>query len=441
MINRLKIYSLFIILLGYGSAFGQAINYSSLTLEEAIELGLQQNKKLQTQRIQTSLAELKEKDLKNEKLPEVNFHSSFNVLSNLRQYEDGLLNPSTKYETPRLKYDFTLSAEMPIYYGGKLKFDEEKAALETKNTTLEISKSEREVKLEIITAYLQVLHLQQQQKLMSEKIKEDEAVVTQTKKLEKNGVVTFNEVLRTQLQQSNHQITYNELGKEMEILIHKVKTLLSIPEEQSLALDTHNLLDGSVGLDAIEDMIHDAYTKREDLQMIQNKIQQSEIDKKIVKANILPKISAGAEYGYNYPNFMFFPPQEHLYRFGSVGISLVMPLDNLYKNKVKVQEAEEKLKLSNLQLEHQKEAVRDEVFAAQKRLEDAVDKLELAQKAIDQAKENYRIVKLKYANKLSLITELIDADNALLEAESHMISLQINKQLKNYQLQYVLGNL
>ena len=50
-------------------------------------------------------------------------------------------------------------------------------------------------------------------------------------------------------------------------------------------------------------------------------------------------------------------------------------------------------------------------------------------------------MKTKYANKLSLITELIDADNVYLEAQSNLISLEINKQLKYYQLQYVIGNL
>ncbi|MEG0188312.1 MAG: TolC family protein, partial [Algoriella sp.] len=82
-----------------------------------------------------------------------------------------------------------------------------------------------------------------------------------------------------------------------------------------------------------------------------------------------------------------------------------------------------------------------EVFTAKKRLDESLDKIKIAEEAIHQSKENYRIVKTKYANKLSLITELIDADNAYLEAQSNLISLQINKQLKYYQLQYVLGNL
>lgn len=440
-VNRLKSQCLILFLLGQSWLYSQTIDYSHLKLKEAIEIGLKENKKLKATHGQTKIAELKVKDLKNEKLPEVKFHTSFHVLGNIRQYENGFLNPSTKYEVPRLKYDFTLSAEVPIYYGGKLRYDDEKAEIEVQNSELSVRKSERELRMQIITAYLQVLHLQEQKKLISEKMREDEAVISQTEKLEKNGVVTYNEVLRTKLQLSNHRMSYDELSKEIEILEHRIKTILAIPESEETHVVTDDLFTNTDTLGIIDEMVLEAYNNSETLKISKNDVELKELDKKLTRTNILPKISAGAEYGYNYPNFMFFPPQSHLYRFGSVGVNLVLPLDNFYKNKVKMQMSEEKIDIAKLEVEHHEEQIRDDVYAANKRLEDAVDKLPIAQEAIDQAKENYRIVKLKYANKLSLITELIDADNALLEAQSNMISLQINKQLKFYQLQYVLGNL
>ena len=74
-------------------------------------------------------------------------------------------------------------------------------------------------------------------------------------------------------------------------------------------------------------------------------------------------------------------------------------------------------------------------------LREAQEKIDMYQKAVAQAKENYRIVKNKYSNQLSLITELIDADNTLLETESNYITAQIDKQYKYYQLQYIIGTL
>lgn len=106
-----------------------------------------------------------------------------------------------------------------------------------------------------------------------------------------------------------------------------------------------------------------------------------------------------------------------------------------------MQEARENIDLAKLQIEENEENVRHNVYEAYKKFEETDQKVKIAEEAINQAKENYRIVRTKYANKLSLITELIDADNAYLEAESNLISVKINRQLKYYQLQYTIGNL
>lgn len=417
------------------------IDYNQLKLSKAIEIGLQNNKKLQISALKTNIAELKEKDLKNEKLPDVDFHTGFNVLSNLRQFEDGVLKPSTKYAVPRVKYDFTLSAEIPIYLGGKLKNDEKKSEIETNISKLQVRKDERELRMQIITAYLQALHLQEQQKLISDKMREDSVVIKQTESLKKNGLVTYNEVLRTELQLSNHKMSFTELANEISIIEHQIKTILALPENQEMHIDTNDLFTNEEHLGLVDEMILEAIDQSESLKIAKDDLNLKEIDKKITKANTLPKITAGAEYGYNYPNFMFFPPEEYLYRFGSVGVNVSIPLSNFFKNKQKMQIADRNISIAKLEIEEQEEQIRHDVFAANKRLEESIDKIKIAEDAIGQAKENYRIVRTKYINKLSLITELIDADNAYLEAQSNLISLQINKQLKYYQLQYILGNL
>lgn len=429
-------------LMSSGLIYAQTdIEFNLLKLSKAIEIGLQNNKKLQISSIQNKLTELKEEDLKNEKLPNVNFHTGFGVRSNLRQYEDGLFSPSTKYKVPRVKYDFTLSANIPIYMGGKLNNEVDKASIETEIAQLSTRKNQRELRMQIITAYLQALHLQEQQKLISDKMREDSIVIKQTKTLKKNGLVTYNEVLRTELQLSNHKMSFTELENEIAILEHEVKTILAIPEKNEVHLDTQELFTETDHIGLVDEMILEANEKNESLQIAKDDLTLKELDKKITKANVLPTISAGAEYGLNYPNMMFFPPQKYLNRIGMVGVNVSIPLSNFFKNKQKMQMADENISIAKLQIEDKQNQIKHDVFASNKRLEEAIEKIEIAEQAINQAKENYRIVKTKYINKLSLITELIDADNAFLEAESNLISLQINKQLKYYQLQYTLGNL
>ncbi len=443
MIFNLIRYQLLTILLVMGSfSFAQTeYNYHQLKLNQAIEIGLQNNKKLQIRTLQTNVSELIEDDLKNEKLPDVNFHTGFHVLSNINQYEDGLLKSSTKYKVPREQYDFTLSAEIPIYLGGKLKNEEKKAEIETDISKLRTKKDERELRMQIITAYLQVLHLYEQQSLLFDKIHEDSINIKQVKSFQKNGLVTYNEVLRTELQLSNLKMSFTELANDIAIIEHQIKTLIALPAEQELQIDTTDLFTNTTQIGFVDELILEAFEKNENLQIAKEDLHLKEIDKKIIKSNILPRITADGEYVLSYPNFMFFPPQENLYRFGKVGINIVMPLSNLYKNKQKMLIADRSISIAKLEIEEREEQLTHDVFVANRKLEESIEKIEIAREAITQAKENYRIVKTKYANKLSLITELIDADNVYLETQSNLISLEINKQLKYYQLQYVIGNL
>ena len=76
----------------------------------------------------------------------------------------------------------------------------------------------------------------------------------------------------------------------------------------------------------------------------------------------------------------------------------------------------------------------DKVFKEYTQYHEILDRLPVTDKALELAEENYRIVKLKYLNQLVLITEMIDADNTLLEARFKKIATRIDAAMKYYEL-------
>jgi len=416
-------------------------DYRHLSLEQAIEIGLKNNKNIQISHLKQEMSATKEKDLKMEKLPDIEFHTSYTQVTNLYQHQDGVFNKATKYDAINGMYDFTLSASIPLYMGGKIRNTEKKAAIDTEISALKTHLDERQLKMEIITAFLQIHHLKEQQNLINDKMKEDSVNIRQVKTLKANGVVTVNEVLRTSLQLSNHTMSRTELDNDIQIAEHKLKTILSLPENQEMHVNTGDLISDQTAIPYIDELTETALCKNESVEITHKNLSLKELDQKITKADYLPKITAGGEYFLKYPNMMFFPPEPYAYRLGMIGMNLTYPIENLYKNKYRMQEARENINLAQLQIEENEEKIRHNVYEAYKKFEETGQKVKIAEEAINQAKENYRIVKTKYANKLSLITELIDADNTYLEAESNLISVKINRQLKYYQLQYTIGNL
>ena len=419
----------------------QLIDYQHLGLQQAVEIGLKNNKNIQISHLKQEMSVTREKDLKMEKLPDIEFHTSYTQVTNLFQHQNGVFNKATKYDAINGMYDFTLSASIPVYMGGKIKNTEKKAAIDTEISALRTHLDERQLTMEIITAFLQIHHLKEQQNLINDKMKEDSVNIKQVKALKANGVVTVNEVLRTSLQLSNHKMSWTELDNDIQIAEHKLKTILSLPENQEMHVNTEDLISDNAAIPYVDELTETALNKNESVEITHKNLSLKELDQKITKANYLPKITAGGEYFLKYPNMMFFPPEPYAYRLGMMGVNLTYPIENLYKNKYKMREARENIDLAKLQIEENEEKIRHNVYEAYKKFEETDQKVKIAEEAIDQAKENYRIVRTKYANKLSLITELIDADNTYLEAESNLISVKINRQLKYYQLQYTIGNL
>ena len=81
------------------------------------------------------------------------------------------------------------------------------------------------------------------------------------------------------------------------------------------------------------------------------------------------------------------------------------------------------------------------IKAAYQDYHEDLQNIEVAQMSIEQAEENYRIVRQTYFNQLSLLTDLLDADNQLLQARFELVNSKIAARLHYYQLLKITGNL
>jgi len=415
------------------------VDYNRLTLKQAIETGLLNNKELQNSQKETEISTEKEKIIFNQKLPEIGFSSSYKRLTNLYQYEDGLFSAPTTYEPSKDVYEFSLEASIPVYLGGRLNAESRKSKMETQLSKLKTQHKQRIVKLDIVTAFLHIYHMMEQQKLVQDKMKEDSLIIKQTDAMRRNGASTKNEVLRTQLQLSNHRIMLSSLKNDIIIGEHQLLTILSVAGLTTLHIDPQSIHEYDSHATQASDQT--TIANNDELLIARSNYEIGKVDKKMVTSNVLPQISLMGNYGLSNPNYKFYPPQPYFYRIGMIGVSLKYSISALYKNRAKTNVVNLAISQKQLEVEQANEKVSHALFVARQKLMEADERIQISLEAIEQATENYRMVKQKYIGNLSLITELIDADNAYLEAESALITNQIDKQLKQFQLQYILGNL
>ena len=91
--------------------------------------------------------------------------------------------------------------------------------------------------------------------------------------------------------------------------------------------------------------------------------------------------------------------------------------------------------------EQKKQKIRMEVRTAFLRHEEALQEVEALKLSVRQAQENYRIMQNRYLNQLAILTDLLDANSVLLNAELQLTNTRTQVIYNYYQLQKACGRL
>ena len=123
------------------------------------------------------------------------------------------------------------------------------------------------------------------------------------------------------------------------------------------------------------------------------------------------------------------------------GVGLSYDFASIFKNGTNVKTAKSKA-LEVLETESiLSEKIKTQVHEANENYNLALKQNLVYEQAIDQAKENYRIVKDKYDNGLSNTTELLEADVEQLNSKINYAYSRANVMLKYYEMQFAAGQL
>lgn len=419
------------------STLVQAQHTNRITLAQALTIAVKDNKTIQRSRLDKELGDEEIKEQQELKLPEIDFHGSYARITDLTEFRHGPGDRAVTQTIPVIA-DLTASARMPLYTGGRIKYNIIKAGQQSQVAALKLEKTINDVRIEVTGTFLRIYKMMELKKLILENIKEEEDRLREVKAFKAHGTVTKNEVLRAELQLSDMELSMLTNQRNIAIGIHDLQTILQLPEEETLEIDTSGILTNRQAAGSYK-MYLEAAMEKEEMQTARRQQDIRETERRIIKGNYYPTVSFFASYGFNYPNYMFFPPNPYLYTLGRVGVEATFSISNLYKNKTKMHIAHKRIEAQQVQTDIVKNSVTDEVFKQYMQYQDINDKIPVTEHAMRQAAENYRIVKVKYLNQLALITDMIDADNELLQARFNSVSTRVDAVMKYHELLYVSG--
>lgn len=393
----------------------------SLSLNEAIELSLTNNKqiKLNTARIEEATAKLK--GARENRLPEFSISGAYMRLNqptvDLKMnlggggQSDTGSRGSSSVEVKEAMYGIA-NLSLPIFAGFKIQAGVESAKYLAEAAKLDAEVNREEVIQNTISAYSNLYKAGQAVRLVQENLKSSKQRVADFSNMEKNGLLARNDLLKAQLQESNIELSLLDAESNLKIATVNMDLMLGLPEETMLTTDNNSLVTQQGDLKTLSEWETNALQNRKDIAALSSREKAAHAGIKYAKADYYPSLALTGGYIAAYvPNVITISNAVN------AGVGFKYSPSSLWKNGSKVAEAKSRLLQVQINQSSLDDQVRLQVNKEYQNYLVSLRKIEVYNKAVAQAEENYRITKNKYDNSLANTTDLLDADVAQLQAK------------------------
>ena len=408
-----------------------------LPVEELFRLGTENSLQLKASRINETISGEQQKTARINQLPTVQVGANGGVIGQPVIFQRGLSHP-TRPDVPNWSQNYNIELTQPIYQGGRIQYNIRKADIQKQIALLKTTDDEAEIKLLLLQQYMNLFSFYKQREVLARNIEESHRRLKDISRMKKEGLLTRNDEIRSELQLTNDQLAYQEAENSIAITSQQLDILLGLDESQLIQPDT-TLLFHTVALESYEEYVQQAYQNFPGMQIARRNTQLAETDIRLTKANYLPSLSLHAG------NTLARPLSSTLVDMynnnWNIGLSLSYNLSSLYQNKHRMHEVKQLVQLRQNDEELLMQNIRIDVRSAYIRHKEAMNRVEALKLSVRQAEENYRIVRNRYLNQLSILTDLLDASSVRLEAELQLTVARSQTIYTYYELQRTCGNL
>jgi outer membrane protein TolC len=406
---------------------------TNLKLEEAINLAWTKSNEvsLANTKVETKKQELQ--SVKNNQYPD--FTISGQYLRLTEATVDLEINTGSKtLPVPDQLLVGQANLKMPVFAGMKIQngIKLQDNLFQAENAMA--SKTKEDVAMRVINYYANLYKAQRTVELLKENQKSAQQRVTDFTALEKNGIIPRNDLLKSQLQVSKIQLSLDEAMNNETIINYYLVTLLKLPTETKLVINESDLI--GFPKSALPSDEQPAFQNRKDLAALQYQEKATQNNINIAKGDYYPNVALVGGYAalnlnniITLQNAMFF------------GVGLSYDISGILKNGTHVKIAESKaLEVKNSQ-ELLKDNIKIQVQQAITNYDLAIKQNIVHKQAVEQATENYRIVKDKYDNGLSDTNDLLEADVEQLKSKISETIAKVDVIQKYYELLSTTGQL
>lgn len=407
-----------------------------ITLQQALELARRNNQELQVALLQLERAQSGLKVAQAALLPNVGLNaqvarqqSASGQLSNEAQENIGI-TPQPGTDEPSTAFSGGAQLNYDIYTSGARSARIRQAEEQLRLQELDVERLSEEIRLNVATEYYNLQQSDEQVRISQAAVVNAEASLRDARALEEAGVGTRFDSLRTQVNLANAQQTLTNARSQQRIARRQLVTRLNLAQSATVTAADPVRLAG-LWNQTLENSIVLAYQNRPELQQQLAQRNINEQQRRQALAQLGPQVSLVANY-------------ELLDRFNdSVGLtdgySIALRANlNLFDggaSRAQAAQAKADIQISETQFSQQRNQIRFQVERAYSELQSNLENVQTSEAALNQARESLRLARLRFQAGVGTQLEVIDAENALTQAEGNRINaiLDYNRALANLQ--------
>ena len=410
-----------------------------LTLEESIQTGLQNSKRINSSKMKIQSADAKVREINSSRLPSLSLNATYTRLSNIDPFS--ISTPFGDFDLTQNinnNYNFKLSLQQPIFTGFKLKSAYDIAEYNSMAVKEEYSQTEQDLILDIKTAYWNLYKANKIKKVVDENVEQIKAHEKDAENLFNQGLATNSDLLKVKVQLAEAQLRQIDAKNAVKLTMTNLSNIIELPLTTEIEV-SEELPAESGGIDSLENLTAMALDNRPELKAMSYRVKASETGIDLAQSGWFPQIYLVGNYNYSNPNSRYFPVEEKFKDSWDVSVSLSFDLWNWNKTGNQTTQAEAEFEQAKDGYKILKDAVTLQVTQNYLNLEQAKEKLVVSQTSVEQAEENYRVASELFKQGLMTNSDLLDVEVALLQTKSNNVQTIVDYEIAKANLERATG--
>lgn len=413
-----------------------------LTLEECLRLGIENNLSLESSRNEIRKGEHTLSENRAKLLPQINAVAGFNDNFNPPvSVTDGSAYGNPYNVTKTLQYNVSagIQLQMPLYNQTVYTAVDIARTMNELNR-LSYEKAREDLILQISKMYYLSQNTAEQIALIKENISRLNELSSITQAFYDNGMAMEVDVKRVNINLENQRVQYDNAQSMLTQQLNLLKYVIDYPADKEIALtpvDTENTT--SVSLTGLDN-------NQYELQLLQSKQKLAEQQRKMIGQGYIPSLSLTGSWLYSAytdkaKNWFHSGPSNHWYNSSGIGLTLRIPIfDGLDKRA--------KMKKAKIEIENAKLSYENALKNMQTQYLNATNELMNSQRNFRKQKDNYllaedvyQVTTDRYREGIASMTEVLQDEMRMSEAQNNYINAHYNYQVTNLSLLKLTGQL